>query len=98
MNELTIQQVSPAVLPPIESAQSLPLGELRYAVINARTGRCLDWVAVVGMSKYYGVPKDPLEFWQVYRLRATGHETILLDAQTFYRARLFSGQHLRFVH
>ena len=92
MNESTIQPSSPALPSPTDPSEHAPVGELKYAVINAHTGWALDWVAVVGASKYYGVPKDLPEFWQVYRLKAAGHETILLDADTFYRARI-GGMH-----
>jgi hypothetical protein len=47
-----------------------------------------DWVGLVDLSPLYGVPKDPPEFWRIYRFKARGHETIELFAGTFYRVRI----------
>jgi hypothetical protein len=93
MNNSTSQQKSYDWLQSSDPAES-PTGiELKYAVINAHTGPGRDWVAIVDLSARYGVPIDPPEFWQIYRLKASGHETILLSADTFYRAKI-GGEHL----
>jgi hypothetical protein len=88
MNQSTIQPPSPTLPPPTDPADSPPGIELKYAVINAHTGKGHDWVAIVDLSRQYGVPLNPPEFWQIYRQKARGHETILLSAQTFYRAKI----------
>jgi hypothetical protein len=92
MNPSTIQPTSPATLPPTGPAATSPDLWPKYATINAHTGRGRDWIAFVGLSARYGVPLDPPENWQLYRLKAAGHETILLHADTFYRAKI-GGQH-----
>lgn len=93
MTNSTTQSASSAALPPTAAAENLPVGGPKYAVINAHTAPGRDWVAYVDLSGQYGVPKDPPEFWKVYRLKPRGHETIELLAGTFYRARI-GGLHL----
>jgi hypothetical protein len=92
MNQITIQPTSSPLLPPTDPAAIPPDLWPKYATINAHTGRGRDWVAVADLSEMYGVPLDPPEYWQIYRLKPRGHETIHLYADTFYRVRL-AGQH-----
>jgi hypothetical protein len=88
MTNSTTQSALPAVLPPTAAAESSPRVGLQYAIINAHTAPGRDWVSVVDLSPLYGVPKDPAEYWRIYRMKARGHETIELFARTFYRARI----------
>ena len=88
MTTSTTQPASPAILPPTDAAESSPNRGPKYAVINAHTAPGRDWVAIVHLSGKHGVPLDPPEYWRIYRLKGRGHETILLDARTFYRARI----------
>ena len=88
MTNSTTQTASPATLPQPAPAANLPNGGLKYAIINAHTAPGRDWVGLVDLSPLYGVPKDPPEFWRIYRFKARGHETIELFAGTFYRVRI----------
>jgi hypothetical protein len=84
----TTQSASSAALPPTDAAKSSPNGGLKYATINAHTAPGRDWIGLVDLSPLYGVPKDPPEYWKIYRLKPRGHETIELFAGTLYRARV----------
>jgi hypothetical protein len=70
INQSTSQPTSPGVLPPADPAATFPNLWPKYAVINAHTGRGRDWIALIGISARYGVPLDPPEYWQIYRLKA----------------------------
>jgi hypothetical protein len=92
MNDSTTQPPSPTLTPPTGPAATSPDLWPKYATINAHTGRGRDWIAFIGLSARYGLPLDPPEYWQIYRLKAAGHETVHLHSDTFYRVRL-AGQH-----
>jgi hypothetical protein len=92
MNESTIHPLSPTLLQILGPAFTEPGIELKYAVINATLKKGGDWVAIVGLSVRCGVVVGVAEFWQYYRLKAGGPQTIDLFADEFYRAKI-GGQH-----
>jgi hypothetical protein len=81
MTNSTTQPAPAAALPPLDPTERSPNGGPKYAVINAHTAPLRDWVAYVDLSPLYGVPKDPAEYWRIYRMKARGHETIHISRQ-----------------